>query len=65
VFTFLDLEFFNSENVKNKECVYTGANSGYIHYGSPIGPTFGGMFMRQYCEVVNYRISAFEDMKNC
>jgi hypothetical protein len=27
VFTLLNLEFFNSENVKNKECVHTWANS--------------------------------------
>jgi hypothetical protein len=65
VFTFLDLEIFNSENVKIKECVHTWANCTGYNYGSPFGPTFGGMFMRQYCEVVNYRISAFEDIKNC
>jgi hypothetical protein len=27
VFTFLNLEIFNSENVKKKECVHTWANS--------------------------------------
>jgi len=27
VFTLLNLEIFNSENVKNKECVHTWANS--------------------------------------